>query len=299
MISVVVPNFNSGQILKKNLPKLIDLLKKTDLDYEVIVTDDASTDDSVEILRQAQNDVKIIESDVNTGFGTNIDRGIRAARGEVVFVLNAIDILPKSANYFKLVLKHFDNPNVFSVGATKSDTINHGSGEIYFEKGFFLHRRSDGPKMLTAWADGGSQAIRREYYFKIGGFDPIYKFYWEDVDLGWRAWKAGYAVIFEQKAVLIHKKEAGPISKFYSEKDQEIMNLRNQMIFTLKNADFSNVLKYFAWEPYHIAVALKNGNTSWFIAGWQTVCQIGEILKHRWAQKKVGKVSDKDLLLDK
>lgn len=294
MISIVVPNFNSGAILKKNLPKVQTLLKKSKLKYEIIITDDCSTDDSLKIL--ATSHYNLVTSLKNTGFGSNVDRGIRQAKGEFVFIINAIDALPKDENYFKLMLAHFENPKVFSVGATKQDQKNHGSGEVYFEKGYFLHRRSNGPKQLTAWADGGSQAIRKDYYLKIGGFDPLYKFYWEDVDLGYRAWKAGYEVHFEQKAILLHKKEEGPISKFYSAREQRIMNLRNQMIFTWKNSDALFNLTNILWFPYEVAVAIKNMDNDWFSAYFQAISQWPYIFYRRFQQKKVAKVSDLELL---
>ncbi len=267
MISVVVPNFNSGEILKKNFPKLVYLLEKTDLDYEIIVTDDASTDDSVEVLEKLK--IKVVQSDVNTGFGTNIDRGIRAASGEVVFILNAIDLIPKDESYFELMLAHFEDKKVFSVAASKQDSENHGSGKIYFEKGFFLHQRGNGK--LTDWADGGAQALRKEYYFKIGGFDPIYKFYWEDVDLGFRATKAGYKIIYEPRAILLHEKAEGPIAKNYSERELRRMNLYGQYIFTLKNSELKQKLLFFFWQPYHLAVALKNRDWDWFKALIQVI----------------------------
>lgn len=266
MISIVIPNFNSGDLLAKNIPKLINLLAKSKLDYEIIVSDDCSSDDSLRILNNLSN-IKVLSSKTNTGFAGNVDRGIRAAKSEIVFILNAIDLLPASADYFSLMFKHFDDPQIFSVAALKRDTADHGCGAIYFSKGFFLHRHADG--LTTAWADGGAQALRKEYYLKIGGFDPVYKFYWEDVDLGYRAWKAGYRIDFEPKAVLIHQKAAGPIARIYSERSRRVMNLRNQFIFTWKNGDLSHLLKHFLWEPYHFAVALKNHDWDFFKAFYQ------------------------------
>jgi GT2 family glycosyltransferase len=249
-----------------------------------------------------------------------VDRGIRAAKGEIVFVLNAIDLLPQDAGYFKLMLDHLKDPEVFSVAAVKQEEKeSHGCGEIYFEKGFFLHRKGSpetewGPStrfanatlaqdkpsskdvIYTAWADGGAEAIRKEYYLKIGGFDPLYKFYWEDVDLGWRAWKAGYKIIFEPEAVLIHKKEEGPIARFYTERQKRVMNLRNQLIFTWKNADFGHLLEYFLWEPYHLAVALKNGDQEWFAAYFQALAKWPTILERRISQKGLTKLTDDQAL---
>lgn len=287
MISIVVPNYNSGALLAKNLPKLLGLLKKTKLEYEVIVVDDASTDGSATALSRGGL-VNLIVKPKNTGFGMTVDQGIRAATGEIVFILNAIDILPESADYFKLILKHFADPKVFSIAAAKQDEGGtHGCGEIYFERGFYLHRHylpiphNTFPIIQTAWADGGAQALRKDYYLKIGGFDPIYKLYWEDVDLGFRATKAGYKIIYEPKARLLHEKGEGPIAKNYSPRQLRMMNLYGQFVFTWKNADLKHLLLYFLWEPYHAAVALKNRDWDWFRAYWQAVFQGTEIIKKR------------------
>lgn len=287
MISVVVPNYNSGDRLVKNLPKLKKLLDASKLEYEIVVTDDCSTDDSLALLA-GSNPVK---SDKNTGFGSNVDRGIKGAKGDIIFVLNAIDALPESPDYFKIMLKHFEDPTVFSVAAAKKDSENHGSGKIYFEKGFYLHNRGDGGQ-FTDWADGGSQAIRKEYYLKIGGFDPIYKFYWEDVDLGFRAWKAGYKIIFEPKAVLIHEKKEGPIAKRYSEKEIRTMNLYGQFIFTWKNAPWQKIILHKIWLPYYFIVAIKNRDWVWFVAFDEALKKLPEILQKRIFQKTVTKINN-------
>ncbi|MCL4398016.1 glycosyltransferase family 2 protein [Patescibacteria group bacterium] len=288
MISIVIPNYNSGELLKKNLPKLVEILKKTELDFEIIVSDDCSTDESLNILRNFSHlsNLRILSSETNIGFGGNVDRGIRAAKGEIVFILNAIDALPEKPDYFQLMLAHFEDPKIFSVAAAKKDEMIHGCGEVYFRKGFYLHRHKENSQ-FTDWADGGAQAIRKEYYLKIGGFDPIYNFYWEDVDLGFRARQAGYKIIYEPKAVLIHRKEEGPIARRYSEKERYVMNLRNQFIFTWKNADWKHLLLYDLWEPYYLLIAIKNRNWLWFKAYAQAFWRWPEIVRKRWEQKKL------------
>lgn len=303
MISVVVPNFNSGARLAEKLSRLLELLKKSKLEHEIIVVDDASTDDSVEKLKiqiidfkSNSNDITLIEKKENTGFGMTVDRGIRAAKEEIIFVLNAIDILPESAEYFKIMMEHFKDPKVFSVAAVKRDEEDHGCGRIYFEKGFFLHQKGDYHGHISAWADGGSQALRRDYYLKIGGFDSLYKFYWEDVDLGYRAWKAGYQVDFEGKALLFHQKSEGPIARFYTQEQRTVMNLRNQLIFTWKNSDLKHLFLYFLWEPYHFTVALKNRDWLFFKAYWQAFFKWPRILMTRLQQRKVTKLTDNQVL---
>ena len=328
MISIVVPNFNCGERLAKNLPKLFDLLKKSKLEHEVIVVDDASTDGSVETLTRGGL-VNVVAKPKNTGFGTTVDRGIREAKGEIVFILNAIDILPESSDYFRLILEHFKDRKglpagrqVFSVAAAKKDEMVHGCGILLFHRGLFQHfhsfedykgwlqtmrttrgqnptssaKTADQTSNLSAWADGGAEAIRKKYYLKIGGFDPLYKFYWEDVDLGYRAWKAGYRVDFEPKAILLHQKKEGPIAKYYNQRQRRIMNLRNQFIFLWKNADLKHVLLWLLWRPYHFLVALKNHDWDFFVAHWQAKRTFFDILARRREQKKVTKFSDDQIL---
>ncbi len=282
MISIVIPNFNSEKLLAKNLPKLLDLLKKAKLKFEIIVVDDASTDESVGLIRsplanQGETFLKIIENPKNLGFASTVDAGIRAARGEIVFTLKT-DSLPESPEYFRLMLKKVhplkkDEPSekqVFSVTAALKTIENgkteiRGAGEIYFEKGFFLHRRKNDTS--TDWPDGSASAFRKDLYLKLGGFDKIYDpFYWEDVDLGFRTRKVGYLCFFEPKAVLIHEHESGAISRHYSPEQIKEISLRNQFIFTWKNGNLKQRLLCLFWGPYHCLIAFKNRDWVFFRA---------------------------------
>ncbi|MCL5432371.1 MAG: glycosyltransferase family 2 protein [Patescibacteria group bacterium] len=317
MISVVVPNFNGGEQLAKNLPRLLALLKKSGLDYEVIVSDDASTDDSIALL-SGFHPVRLVTSSVNTGFAGNVDRGIREAKGEVIFTIKT-DSVPKSADYFQLMLEHFDNKRVFSVSAAL-ETIEQGKKEIrgqgvlIFFRGLFLHFRTYDdycrwfgtmrttrwlqqvgllPKRLpppdprySAWSDGSASAFRRDLYLKIGGFDKLYNpFYWEDTDLGYRAWKAGYQIDFEPKASLLHDFESGVIGKHYTKEQIRLISLRNQFVFVWKNSDIHHLILHCLWLPYHVVVALKNQNWQFFAAFWQAFWKCPQILEARWRQK--------------
>ena len=301
MISVVVPNFNSAALLKKNLPRLLELLGKSGLEYELIVADDASTDDSLKIVEAIESDIKIVRSVKNTGFAGNVDRGIRAAKGGIVYTIKT-DAIPEKAEYFKLLSAHFKDPRVFAVSAALKTKENgkqelRGSGEIYFEKGFFLHRRGNDSAIMTAWADGSASAFRRDLYLKIGGFDGLYNpFYWEDTDLGYRAWKAEYKIDYEPRAVLLHDFESGVIAGHYTKKQIETISLRNQFIFVWKNGDFKHILTYFLWEPYHDLVAVKNRNWAFFEAWWQAALCLPGILVARWRQKALVKLSDDQVL---
>lgn len=341
MISIVIPNFNSASLLEKNLPRLVKLLEQSKLDYEVVISDDASTDNSMQVVETmftrgglAKLNVRLLEGAKNKGFASTVDRGIRATKGEIVFTLKT-DALPSSAGYFRLMLSHFSHKThephpIFAVSAAletmecqenppssklppsltlwrasrRAKEIR-GQGEIYFERGLFLHRRAKPHEFamnshglsISSWADGGAMAVRRDLYLKIGGFDKLYNpFYWEDVDLGYRAWKAGYKIIFEPKAVLIHTHESGSIRRHHNPSQIKTISLRNQFIFTWKNADLKHLLLYCLWEPYHSLIALKNRDVLWFQAYWQAVFRLPRIIWRRLQQRKHAILSDDQIL---
>lgn len=299
MISVVVTNFNGEGLLRRNLPKLLALLRKSRQEFEVILADDNSTDGSREFAEEVG--LIISKTEKNEGFAGNIDRAFRRSKGEVIFSIKS-DAVPKSADYFSFMLKHFGDPKVFAVSAAlemveEGKRETRGRGEIYFEKGFFLHRGGGTDAGMSAWADGSASAFRKDMYLKLGGFDRLYNpFYWEDVDLGYRAWKAGYQIDYEPKAMLLHDYVSGAIAKHYDRKQVLTISQRNQFIFVWKNADLKHLLLYFLWETYHFTVAFKNRNGLFFRAYWQAFLKWPEIIAARWRQRKMTKLSDFQVL---
>lgn len=313
MISVVIPNFNGAELLKKNVPKILELLKKSKSDFELIVVDDASSDGSLQALQgfettfarsglaKGSGRLYILPRSKNAGFPTTADAGIRAASGEVVFVIKN-DAVPEKSDYFQLMQNHFKDPEVFAVSSAlrtveKGRVEIRGCGVIYYQKGFFLHRRGGNTSRISAWADGGSSVFRKDLYMKLGGFDPIYSpGYWEDTDLGYRAWKAGFVIHFEPKALLLHDFEAGVYRKKYGPEKIKLINLRNQFIFTLKNGDWSSVLKFFLWELYNFSASLKSGETNFVKAYFLAILKLPGIVRGRIFQKKLNRLSDEAVL---
>lgn len=328
MISIVIPNYNGASLLKKNLPRVLELLEKSKMSYEVILVDDASTDNSIEELKIANSKLQIINKNLkleiiqktnNEGFSSTVDLGIRTAKSNIVFVIKT-DSVPKNKDYFALMLQHFENAKVFAVSANLK-TIEDGKieyrgcGQIYFKKGFFLHRRvcsdqlsvnqqptTNNQKLTTdnlfsSWPDGGAMAVNKKIYEKIGGFDHLFNpFYWEDVDLGYRAWKGGYEVHFEPKAVLVHKHEEGVIAKHYDKNYRRLISLRNQFIFIWKNGDWRTLLIYALWMPIHFLIVLKNRDWMFFKAELWAELKIIDIIRRRIELNRIMKREDWDLM---
>mgnify|MGYP006190582323 FL=1 len=105
-ISVILPNFNGKDLLEEFIPSIIEALHFSNLEYEFIVIDDHSTDNSVAYLQQQFPSINIIENKNNKGFSYSCNKGIEKATKDLVFLVNSDVKL--SINYFENQLNYFD-----------------------------------------------------------------------------------------------------------------------------------------------------------------------------------------------
>ncbi|MDD2482721.1 MAG: glycosyltransferase family 2 protein [Candidatus Shapirobacteria bacterium] len=211
-ISVIITNWNGLALIKKNLEQVIKVSPEAE---EIIVADDASSDKSIDYIKELQkkySKLKLIANKNNLGFGKNSNNAILKSKGDLVVILNN-DIFPHQ-DYIKNALKHFSDPNLFGVGFAELGHENWA--RIFWKNGYLQHEPGiDINKThITAWLSGGSSIIRKDIFQKLGGFDEVYKpFYSEDLDLGLRAWKSGYTLLWEPKCIVEHRHES-TMSKF-------------------------------------------------------------------------------------
>jgi len=268
-VSIVIPNYNGLTLLQKNLPRLLEVLRKDNAHAEIIVVDDASQDDSVSWLTSFANEYTtkelkliIIQNETNKGFSHTANRGAANATGEFIVFLNT-DVYPKKS-FIENSIPHFKDQNVFAVGFMDESieggkAVLRGSGISLWHKGFYLHKKGDITANKTDWVSGGSGIFRRKVFEKLQGFNTIYDpFYWEDIDLSYRAKKLGYTVVFEPRSIVIHEHEKGAIMSKYSKQDVRRISYRNQFIFVWKNGSIGQLLQHLFWMPYHLALSLKN-----------------------------------------
>ena len=265
-VSIIIPNRNGAELLEKNLPSVLAAAKGE----EVIVVDDASTDNSIELLQGKFSSVRVVRKAYHDGYASTVNVGVRQATGDVVVLLNT-DVLPEKGFLAPLV-KHFSDPSVFAVGCLEKSleggkTVLRGRGEAKWEKGFFIHWRGEVDKATTAWVAGGSGAFRKSIWEKLGGMDTMYDpFYWEDIDLSYRGRKAGYRILFEPTSVVVHEHEIGAIKREYSALRVNIIAYRNQFLFIWKNLSGLNmVLAHAVWTPVRLLQAVFRGDIAMLI----------------------------------
>lgn len=311
-VSIVIPNYNGEALLRKNLPIVFEAVKfyteKNKCEGEIIVTDDHSSDDSISnIKEQIANmkstniDLKLIESNKNVGFSSNVDRGVEQASGEIVVLLNT-DVAPEK-EFLQPLLSHFTDEKVFAAACMDKSiegdkTVLRGRGIGKWSRGFLQHNAGNLDKNNTLWASGGSSAFRKSLWDTLGGLNRIYNpFYWEDIDLSYRALKSGYKIVFEKKAVVIHEHEKGAIRKKYSASQVKQIAYRNQFLFVWANAtDMGLIVSHIAWLPYHFITAILRGDFLFFSGFFQALLVSPRALSSRNKHKKLFTGTDREVV---
>lgn len=267
-ISVIIPNFNGRRLLAGNLPDVV----KNCPGCEIIVVDDASTDDSAQLVRKNFKEVKLLVNKKNLGFARSVNKGVKESTGDLILLLNS-DVVPRE-DFLKPALHHFRNKKIFAVGLAdqsheEDKIVTRGRGGAKFEKGLVRHFAAKNEPGETLWVSGGSGLFDKKKFQQLGGFDPIFApFYWEDIDLGYRAQKAGFMCLFEPAAKVDHFHEEGAIKKSFSPFFVKTVSYKNQFIFVWKNTgDYWLLTQHILWFPYHFAKALITLDLA-FIAGF-------------------------------
>lgn len=211
MFSVIIPNWNGLRFL----PICLNALRhQTYRDFETIIVDNGSTDGSREFIAREFPDVRIIALETNRGFAPAVNEGIRAARGDVVVLLNndteadshwlaeiarALKATPH-AGMVVCKLRLFDRrDHIHSAGDfCRIDGIPGNRGVWEPDRGQYDDARG------IFGGCGGAVAYRKAMLDEIGAFDEALGSYCEDVDLNWRARLAGYAVAYAPRAMVYH-----------------------------------------------------------------------------------------------
>jgi GT2 family glycosyltransferase len=272
-LSVVLPNYNGANLLRRNLPSIIAAAKG--IATEIIVVDDASTDDSVAYLRSHYPDVIVLRNVRNLGFSETCNRGIRSATGKFVCVSNT-DVTFKE-DFFRVGLKAFDSESIFAV---KGDIFNQNSlGEtvnidtttrLYQKRGLLRFdtvitsaNRDSKYGLDKSFVSLGCCFISRtEILKKLKGFDPVYSpFYWEDTDLTFRALQQGYRVVYQPEAVVYHQLSS-TINKYRKKRYRKLVSDRNKFLFAWR---FMAGRTQWTQHFVHVGFGIM---TRWLILDW-------------------------------
>ncbi len=223
-LSVVILCWNDLRVIAGCLRSIFAGTHETSLD--VIVSDNGSTDGSIEFIHQNYPAVRVLENRANLGFAKGNNVGIRASCGEYVLILNPDTIIHDGA-LDKFVAFADRNPNAgafgcrvlnadgsYQVSARLFPTVwRYWVNALYLKKlqrfsSLFAYEEYTGWKGDTErdvdWQSGCCVLFRRELLEKVHGFDEQFFYHFEEVDLCRRVWNAGASIRFTPDAVITH-----------------------------------------------------------------------------------------------
>jgi N-acetylglucosaminyl-diphospho-decaprenol L-rhamnosyltransferase len=207
---VIVPTYQGLHHLESFLPSL----EEQTLPHEVIVVDNASTDGTGAFLRERWPQVRVISFPENRGFGKAANAGVEAASSETVVLLNndivctptflerLVAVLDPSHGVVMaapVLVRRGDEDRIDTAGIVVDRTL-HGFNHLYGEPVDVLENGAFDPLAPC----GGAAAFDRAAFLGVGGFDPAFFAYLEDVDLAIRCSARGWKCRLAPTAVAIH-----------------------------------------------------------------------------------------------
>jgi len=228
-VSAVVVNYGQRDLLHACLQSLAEAFERAGEPHETIVVDNASQDDSVEMIRREHPTVRLVELSTNSGFAGGVAEGIRAARGEWVFCLNN-DATVESGGVAELLrvadgaAADVGSIAALMVFADRPDIINSAGIEVD-RLGVAWDRHLGEPVVQSETtvtevfgASAGAALYRRSMLEQVP-FEESFFAYLEDVDVAWRARMRGWRSLLAPTAVVLHEFSAtarhGSSLKYY------------------------------------------------------------------------------------
>ena len=293
-VSIIIPNYNGEQILANNLVSVVQAAESYPGESELIVVDDASQDNSVQMITMDFPEIKVVEHNINKGFAEAVHSGIDSSRSQIIVLLNS-DVRP-DRNFIAPLIQWFSRDNIFSVSPLILDQYGRPvrvswnlekivRGEIRKRKWDLEDARRwvrDGWVLKSLYASGGSVAFRKEMFLKLDGFHPIYKpFYYEDLDLGTRAWKRGWQTVFEPESTVVHD-HYGTITRFFSATRIKVIRRRNRFFYLWIHLSPSKLIfSHFPWILFRLLLRLLQFDIVYVIALFKALFNFKAVIRLR------------------
>jgi GT2 family glycosyltransferase/glycosyltransferase involved in cell wall biosynthesis len=301
--SVVIPNWNGKELLQKYLPSVAAAMEGNP-ENEIIVVDNGSTDGSADFVRAAFPGVKLLALPVNRGFGGGSNAGFRAAKNQVVVLLN--NDMRVAPDFLAPLLEGFRDPLVFAVSCqiffSDPARVREETGLTqgwWQDGGLRVRHRIDeaiGGLYPCFYGGGGSCAFDRAKFLELGGFDRLLEpFYLEDTDLGYMAWKRGWKVFYQPRSVVYHE-HRGTIGKRFRDQQIQAVLKTNFLLFCWKNIhQWGKLAQHFpfAWAGAVLSVVFGDvaGRPN-PVALWRAFLRLPRAARARWRARGLSRVSD-------
>jgi len=210
LVSIIILNYNFGEYLQKCVEAI---LKSNYNNYEIIIVDNASKDNSHKLCKEKFPEIKLIENNKNLGYSEGNNVGIEQSRGEFLVILNPDTIVKENwlQEFFTAYKTHGEGlyqPKLLILG--EESKINSAGNMLQtFGFGFSIGKAEKDSDQYNiprkiGFASGACLFTSRNLMNKLGNFEPFLFAYHDDMDLGWRAIKMGINSYYIPSAVVYH-----------------------------------------------------------------------------------------------
>lgn len=280
-ISIVILNWNGRKFLEQFLPSI---LASDYSNFETIVADNGSTDDSVDFVQRTFPQVRIIKLEKNFGFAKGYNEALKQVESDYYFILNSdVELLPGS---LKPLADLLDSDK--TIGACQPKLLTWSNKKLFeyaggaggwldkygypFAKGriFDVFEEDKGQYDKAEpifWASGAALFIRASVFHEAGGFDEFFFAHQEEIDLCWRVQLAGHKIYSCPLSVVYHV-GGGTLPKGNALK--VFLNFRNNLIMLSKNFPFwkafFTIWFRFALDDISALKGLLSGDVGYFRA---------------------------------
>lgn len=296
-ISIIVVNYNGRHHLELCLPALAVSVATVSpaLRCEILVVDNGSSDDSLAWLAEQFPAVRVLAAKRNLGFGRANLEGVRAAAGHyIAFLNNDTEVAPDWLSPLQQILAQqpqvmavcsqlvlLEQPNIINALGGGMSRLGHSYDRLF---GFSTdHPRVQELAALdsfpTLFPTAAAMLMRKADFLHLGGFDPAFFMYHEDVDLGWRIWLSGGEVHACPASVVRHA-YGGTTTKLQPSRFRDRMGMRHNLRTLIK-----------CYQPRRLARALFDQTRIWLrrrdyvdmflILGWNLLHLPGTLMQ-RW-----------------
>lgn len=245
-VSIVILNWNGRHFLQQFLPSV---MATTYANKEVVVVDNASTDDSVAFLQEHYPAVRVLHNAGNYGFAKGYNEGLKRVEADYYVLLNSdVEVQPGWIEPMVQLLE--GDP---SIGACQPKLLQYHARELFeyagaaggwldclgypFARGriFDVCEKDEGQyddAEPIFWASGAAMFVRAKLYHHVGGLDEYFFAHQEEIDLCWRIQLAGYRIFACPQSVVYHV-GGGTLPKGNARK--VLLNFRNNLVMMAKN----------------------------------------------------------------
>lgn len=230
-VSIILVNYNTADLLLACINSIIE--KTQEIEYEIIVVDNDSVDESVALVRSRFPIVKVIANGENVGFGRANNIGVATAKGEYLWFLNSDTILLNNAPKLLLdALKGHKGAgiaggNLYDCDMKPATSFSQHMPGIWADVDYLLFNVISKIKYrgsvnfnnqqkimeIDGFISGADLMVSKSLFEKAGGFDPDFFMYYEETELTYRIKKLGYKIISVPEAKIIHLEGASESKK--------------------------------------------------------------------------------------